>query len=79
VSKAAVAALTRVLALEYRGRIRFNCVAPATIDTSDNRAAMPSADRGRWTPPEDIARLIAFLLSPASAPLTGAWLPVEGR
>ena len=79
VSKAAVAALTRVLALEYAGRVRFNCVAPATIDTPDNRAAMPSADRSRWTPPEDIARLIAFLLSPSSAPLTGAYLPVEGR
>ena len=46
VSKAGVAALTRVLALEYRDRrIRFNCIAPAIIDTPDNRAAMPSADR----------------------------------
>jgi NAD(P)-dependent dehydrogenase (short-subunit alcohol dehydrogenase family) len=79
VSKAAVAALTRVLALEYAGRIRFNCVAPGTIDTPDNRAAMPSADRSRWTPPSSIARLIAFLLSPSSAPLTGAYLPVDGR
>jgi NAD(P)-dependent dehydrogenase (short-subunit alcohol dehydrogenase family) len=79
VSKAAVVALTRVLALEYAGRIRFNCVAPATIDTPENRQAMPSADRSRWTPPESIARLIAFLLSPSSAPLTGAYLPVEGR
>jgi NAD(P)-dependent dehydrogenase (short-subunit alcohol dehydrogenase family) len=80
VSKAGVAALTRVLALEYRDRrIRFNCIAPATIDTPDNRAAMPSADRSTWTPPAAIARLIGFLLSPASAPVTGAYIPVEGR
>lgn len=80
VSKAGVAALTRVLALEYRDqRIRFNCIAPATIDTPDNRAAMPSADRSTWTPPAAIARIIAFLLSPASSPITGAYIPVEGR
>jgi NAD(P)-dependent dehydrogenase (short-subunit alcohol dehydrogenase family) len=80
VSKAGVAALTRVLALEYRDRrIRFNCVAPGTIDTPQNRAAMPSADRSAWTPPEAIARVIAFLLSPESSPVTGAYLPVDGR
>lgn len=80
VSKAGVAALTRVLALEYRDRgIRFNCIAPGTIDTPDNRAAMPSADRSTWTAPESIARVIAFLLSPESSPVTGAYVPVDGR
>lgn len=79
VSKAGVAALTRVLALEYRGRIRFNCVAPGTIDTPDNRKAMPGADRSGWTPPDSIARVIAFLLSPASSAVTGAYVPVDGR
>jgi NAD(P)-dependent dehydrogenase (short-subunit alcohol dehydrogenase family) len=79
VSKAGVAALTRVLSLEYRSRgIRFNCVAPGTIDTPANRAAMPSADRSSWTPPEAIARIIAFLLSPASSPVTGAYIPIDG-
>ena len=78
VSKAAVAALSRVLALEYRARgIRFNCVAPGTIDTPDNRKGMPRADRSKWTSPDSIARVIAFLLSPASAPMTGAYLPVD--
>jgi NAD(P)-dependent dehydrogenase (short-subunit alcohol dehydrogenase family) len=79
VAKAGVAALTRVLALEYRGHIRFNCVAPGTIDTPDNRKAMPGADRRGWTPPESIARVIAFLLSPASSAVTGAYVPVDGR
>jgi NAD(P)-dependent dehydrogenase (short-subunit alcohol dehydrogenase family) len=79
VAKAGVAALTRVLALEYRGRIRFNCVAPGTIDTPDNRRAMPKADRSGWTPPEAIAGVIAFLLSADSFPVTGAVLPVDAR
>jgi NAD(P)-dependent dehydrogenase (short-subunit alcohol dehydrogenase family) len=80
VAKAGVAALSRVLALEYRGQgIRFNCVAPATIDTPDNRKAMPGADTSGWTSPESIARVIAFLLSPASSPVSGAYIPVDGR
>jgi NAD(P)-dependent dehydrogenase (short-subunit alcohol dehydrogenase family) len=78
VSKAAVVALTRTLALENRARsVRFNAVAPGTIDTPDNRAAMPGADAARWTSPAAIAEVIAFLLSPASAPVTGAVLPVD--
>lgn len=79
VSKAAVAALTRVLALENEGRgVRFNCVMPAIIDTPDNRRAMPKADFSSWTPPEAIARTVLFLLSRDSAPMTGALLPVGG-
>jgi NAD(P)-dependent dehydrogenase (short-subunit alcohol dehydrogenase family) len=78
VAKVAVSALTRVLALENRGRgVRFNCVLPGTIDTPANRKAMPDADRSGWTAPADIARVIAFLLSPESAPVTGALVPVD--
>jgi NAD(P)-dependent dehydrogenase (short-subunit alcohol dehydrogenase family) len=76
-SKMAVLALTRALSLENRDRgVRFNAVSPTTIDTEKNRQAMPKADRSRWTSPEDIARVIAFLLSPASAATTGAVIPV---
>ncbi|HET8647739.1 MAG TPA: SDR family oxidoreductase, partial [Vicinamibacteria bacterium] len=77
-SKAAVVALTRALALENRERsVRFNVVAPGIIDTPDNRASMPGADAARWTSPAAIAEVIAFLLSPHSAPTTGAVLPVD--
>lgn len=79
VAKSGVAALTRVLALENKDRgVRVNCVLPGTIDTPDNRRAMPGADTARWTPPAAIASLVAYLLSPASAPLTGALLPADG-
>jgi NAD(P)-dependent dehydrogenase (short-subunit alcohol dehydrogenase family) len=78
VSKVAVSALTRVLALENRDRgVRFNCVLPGTIDTPANRQAMPDADATKWTSPAAIARVIVFLLSPESAPTTGALLRVD--
>jgi NAD(P)-dependent dehydrogenase (short-subunit alcohol dehydrogenase family) len=79
VSKAALHALVRVLALENAGRgVRVNAVLPGTIDTPQNRRAMPSADRSGWTPAEAVARVVAFLLSGDSAPTTGALVPVDG-
>ena len=79
VAKAGVATLGRVLAEENRRRgVRFNVVAPGTIDTGANRKAMPQADRSSWVSPEALSELIAFLLDPVSAPLTGALVPVEG-
>ncbi len=78
VSKVAVHALVRVLALENGGfGVRFNAVLPGTIDTPANRRAMPDADHSKWTSPEAIARVIVFLLSPESAPTTGALVPVD--
>jgi NAD(P)-dependent dehydrogenase (short-subunit alcohol dehydrogenase family) len=78
VSKVAVHALVRVLALENRSHgVRFNAVLPGTIDTPANRKAMPDADFSRWTSPVAIARVIAFLLSQESAPTTGALIPVD--
>jgi len=76
-SKAAVVALTRALCLENVDRgVRFNTISPSIIDTDANRHAMPKADRSQWTSPEDIAKVVAFLLSPASATITGAVIPV---
>jgi NAD(P)-dependent dehydrogenase (short-subunit alcohol dehydrogenase family) len=79
VSKSAVHALTRVLALENKARgVRVNAVLPGIIDTPDNRKAMPNADRTAWASPDALARVIVFLLSADSAPLTGALLPADG-
>jgi NAD(P)-dependent dehydrogenase (short-subunit alcohol dehydrogenase family) len=78
VSKVAVHALVRVLADENRDLgVRFNAVLPGTIDTPANRRAMPEADPTAWTSPGAIARVMIFLLSPESAPTTGALVPVD--
>ena len=38
---------------------------------------MPEADPSKWTSAEAIARVMVFLLSPESAPTTGALVPVD--
>lgn len=79
VSKAALLTLVEAIAEEQKGRARANAVLPGTIDTPANRAAMPDAKHETWTPPEEIARVILFLASPASAPVSGAAVPVYGE
>ena len=48
-SKSAVIRLTESMAAELRTQgINVNCVLPGTIDTPQNRIAMPKADYSRW-------------------------------
>lgn len=76
-TKSAMMRLTESLADELRGnRIRVNAVLPTTIDTPQNRAAMPAADMSRWVAPVEVAEVMAFLLSDAASGVTGALLPV---
>jgi NAD(P)-dependent dehydrogenase (short-subunit alcohol dehydrogenase family) len=76
-TKSAVLRLTESLADELRDdRIRVNAVLPTTIDTPQNREAMPEADTSRWVKPTEVAEAMAFLLSDAASGVTGALLPV---
>ena len=88
-SKAALIALTRNLALEWGPRnVRVNAVAPGLIKTdfarvlwSDPGAAsrrIEATPLRRLGEPEDIAGLIAFLASPAAAFVTGQTMVADG-
>jgi NAD(P)-dependent dehydrogenase (short-subunit alcohol dehydrogenase family) len=78
--KAAVLAFVQALDAEYRDAgVRCNAVLPSVIDTPANREAMPKADHSKWVPPEQIAKVIRFLVSDDSAPTSGAAIPVYGR
>jgi NAD(P)-dependent dehydrogenase (short-subunit alcohol dehydrogenase family) len=79
VSKAALVHLIRVLDLELRPHgIRVNAVAPQLLDSAANRALFPPEALAQAVAPEVIAGLIAFLVSDAAAPVSGAILPAYG-
>jgi NAD(P)-dependent dehydrogenase (short-subunit alcohol dehydrogenase family) len=80
ISKAAVLQLVRTLDAEYRADgIRANAVIPNLIDTPANRANDPDADTSNWVPTAEIARVICFLSTSESAPISGAHIPVYGK
>jgi NAD(P)-dependent dehydrogenase (short-subunit alcohol dehydrogenase family) len=88
-AKAGVVGLTRAAAFELGGSgVRVNCVLPATVDTPGvagslaDPAFRENEERatalGRLARPEDVARLVAFLLSDEAAYLTGADVLCDG-
>ena len=78
-SKSAVIRLTESMSAELRDRnVNVNCVLPTTLDTPENRKAMPDADPRTWVAPEDLANVIAFLASDAARAVHGAAIPVTG-
>ena len=79
-SKSAVIRLTESMAAELKeSGINVNCVLPGTIDTPQNRLAMPKADFARWVKPEALVDAILFLASDAARDIHGVALPVYGR
>lgn len=89
-SKGGIDQLTRVMALALAShRIRVNAVGPGTIATElARKAVLGSAEAekrimsrtpiGRLGEPEEVAGVVAFLLSDASAYMTGEIVYVDG-
>jgi NAD(P)-dependent dehydrogenase (short-subunit alcohol dehydrogenase family) len=78
-SKAALVHLTRILDVELRPHgIRVNAVAPQLLVTPANRNIFPPEVLAHAVAPEAIAGVIAFLVSDAAAPVSGAILPAYG-
>ena len=78
-SKAALVHLTRILDIELRPHgIRVNAVAPQLLDSPANRATFPEEVMVHAVAPEAVAEVIAFLVSDAAAPVSGAILPAYG-
>lgn len=79
-SKSAVIRLTESMSAELKDQgINVNCIIPGTIDTPQNREAIPEADYSKWVTPESLAEVILFLSSNAARDVHGAALPVYGR
>jgi len=74
-AKSALAGLTEALAVEGRSAgIRVNAVSPGAVDTP---MLVRAGVGGPRLQPRDVARVIAWLCSPESAPLSGANLRLD--
>jgi pteridine reductase len=75
-SKAGLAALTRLLALEWAPEVRVNAVAPGTVLSDQAASSSSRIPLGHIGTPEDVARAVLFL---AREPfITGHILTVDG-
>jgi NAD(P)-dependent dehydrogenase (short-subunit alcohol dehydrogenase family) len=88
-SKGGLKMLARTMALELAGHgITVNLIAPGTVETDFNRAALADPKwrarkqslipAGRIAEPRDIGGAIAFLCSDAASYITGATLTIDG-
>ncbi len=89
-SKAAVEAFCKTVALEYAAKgIRANCISPAMVKTpmfdeaAEGMSTQAMEEHVAKYPlgvgyPEDVARAVVFLLSPASRWITGTNLLMDG-
>jgi len=89
-SKGGLVALTHALAVSLGPEVRVNCVSPGWIDVSawkksrlTKQAVLSDADHkqhptGRVGQPEDIASLVAWLISDEAGFVTGANYVVDG-
>jgi NAD(P)-dependent dehydrogenase (short-subunit alcohol dehydrogenase family) len=82
------------MALEYSPHIRVNAIAPGFFLTEQNRYLLTDPETGNLTPrgqsilshtpmgrfglPEDLVGTLLWLVSPASAFVTGIVVPVDG-
>jgi NAD(P)-dependent dehydrogenase (short-subunit alcohol dehydrogenase family) len=74
-AKSGLAGLTEALAVEGRELgIRVNAISPGAVDTDMLRIA---GVEGPTLAPADVARVILWLASPESAPLSGANLRMD--
>lgn len=79
-AKGALLRLTESLAKELMDEnIQVNCVLPGTMDTPENREAMPKANYDHWVKLEQVADAILYLSSSSADAISGAALPVYGQ
>ena len=87
-ARSGVLGLTRTLAVEWApNKIRLNCIGPGVVATDAYERNYSEQARGRietaiplhrCTKPAEVAELVAYLVSPAGAMITGQLLQVDG-
>jgi NAD(P)-dependent dehydrogenase (short-subunit alcohol dehydrogenase family) len=88
ITKAGVIMLTRQLARELGGKVRFNAIAPGLVKTRFAQAlwgneailerVLTSNPMGRIGLPDEIAGAVAFLASDAASYINGQVISIDG-
>ncbi len=79
-SKSLVFRLAELMNEEAKGTgVVCSVIVPSTIDTPQNRRAMPDADFSKWVSPDDIAGAIYFYCSPAGAAIREPVIKLYGN
>lgn len=72
--------LAEIVNAEAKGKdVVTSVIVPSTIDTPENRKAMPDADVSKWVRPEDIASVISFYASKEASAIREPILKVYGN
>ena len=87
-SKGGVAAMMRVMAMEWAGKgVTVNALAPGAVETAlvkrmhdaeTRRAYLAGIPMDRYGTPEEVAAAAVYLALPQSSYITGVTLPVDG-
>lgn len=88
-AKGGVVSLTRSLAVDWgRRQVRVNCICPGSVrtpmvagriaDTAAYERNVAAVPLGRIAEPDEIASVVAFLLSDLASYVTGAIIPIDG-
>lgn len=79
-SKSLLFRLAEVINQEGKAKNVFaHIIVPGTIDTPQNRAAMPDANFNNWVKAEEIANLIAFIFSGEATALRDPVIEITGN
>jgi NAD(P)-dependent dehydrogenase (short-subunit alcohol dehydrogenase family) len=88
-TKAALASMTRSLAIDYGDKIRINCIEPASVATPmllegfvQNPGARETLEsyhpQGRISTPQEVAGLVKMICDPSLGSLHGACIDLSG-
>src|SRR3990172_6120760 len=80
IAKAGEEILLRSLARETAGTgVTANLLVVRAVDAAHERESAPSPRNAGWTTPEEVARVLSFMASPAAAAVNGQRIGLDGR